>query len=76
MKVIYESKPTKDKSQAIDEAIKILKYVQDGHVVEFKNPNGGWTEKDGFLFDTRYTSYRVLEKPKEIAVYTIIYWNS
>lgn len=77
MKVIYESHAKKDstKEEQIDRQMKLLQYMKDGHTVEVLSVHNVWLEKIGTMFQINVSTYRVLEKPKEITIYTIIYWS-
>lgn len=78
MKVIYESHAKKEatKEEQIDRQMKLLQYMKDGHTVEVLSVHNVWLEKIGTMFQINISTYRVLEKPKEITVYTMICVNS
>jgi len=77
-KVIYQTKTIEDVSAVIQQTINLLRYMQDGYDVEFYTCNETWVQKgkDSPFFDTKHVEYRVLEKKKEVTVYTIVYQTS
>jgi|APGre2960657404_1045060.scaffolds.fasta_scaffold01666_2 hypothetical protein len=76
-KVIFESKADVNMSQEeqIDRQIKILQYMKEGYPVEFRS-GGSWLPKTSTLILSKPVTYRVLEKKKEVKIYTIIYQNN
>jgi len=77
-KVIFETHPRDNATteKQIETQFRLLKFVKDGHPVEYKFDSSKWIAKSSVSFSVDSVAYRVLEKNKTVTVYTMICINS